>query len=90
MSLSDKLSQPPLTDQPRLCKLAQILDGDRLSNDDKSKLIEVLNVPVGTPGRLSNSDITRALHSEAIDVSLSVVDRHRGKFCRCYAPTNNK
>jgi hypothetical protein len=90
VSLSDKLSQPPLADLPRLCKLAQILESDQLSSDDKSKLIEVLNVPIGTPGRLSNSDITRALHSEAIDISLSVIDRHRGKFCRCYAPSKTK
>lgn len=87
MSLKDKLSQPPLVDQPKLCKLAQILHSEQLSVEDKNKLAEVLDVPIGTPGRLSNSDITRALHSEAIDISLSVVDRHRGKFCRCYAPT---
>ena len=87
MSLKDALSgaipQAEARFGDKRCKLGQLMLQE-LDKADAEKLQEVLDSPPYTPGRLSNADIARVLRSEGVNVSNSIVDRHRGNTCRCH------
>ncbi len=87
MSLRDALAgaipQAEARFGDKRCKLGQLIL-QKLDKADAEKLQEVLDTPPHTPGRLSNSDITRVLRSEGISIGNSMVDRHRGNTCRCH------
>lgn len=88
MKVADMLNsavQQNLKPAERMCKLARLMSDPSLFDEsDREKLTEVLAVPIGAHGRISNSDIYRILIANGVDVSLSVVDRHRNKECTCH------
>lgn len=93
MPLSDKLDEaiaqaksPAL----RVCQVTRLLESDALTEADATKLREVIAVPVGTPGRLRNTDIIAILRSEGIALHITAMDRHRAKTCNCYAVQHNQ
>lgn len=84
MSLADKLTKAKPVGAGLPCKIGNLLYGNALSDEDKAKLIEVLEEPYGTPGRLPNTTIARALREEGHDIGDTAVNKHRGGRCRCY------
>lgn len=84
MSLVEKLSQMAPTGAGLPCKIGSLLQGTQLSEEERKKLAEVLDVPYGSPGRLPNTSIAAALRDEGFDVGDASVNKHRGGKCRCY------
>lgn len=84
MSLAEKLEQTRAIGAGLPCKVGSLIHGDRLTKDDKEKLVQVLDVPYGTPGRLPNTAIAAALRDEAFDIGDHSVNKHRARTCRCY------
>jgi hypothetical protein len=84
MSLADKLGKIKPVGSGLPCKIGNLLYGTQLSDDDKKKLIEVLEVPYGNPERLPNTTIAAALREEGYDVGNAAVNKHRRGDCRCY------
>ena len=85
MALVDRLEGPNSATQPGLpCRLGSLLRGDVLEKDDKEYLNKILDVPVGTPGRIPNTAIAKALVLEGHVIGVAAVNRHRRKDCRCY------
>jgi hypothetical protein len=82
VSLSERLATAN-TAQPRFCKIGLILNGAQLTQKEKDVLVDYLNVPEGTQGRLTNSAIASALRAEGFDISNSSIDRHRNRSCAC-------
>lgn len=88
MPISDKLDEAiALTKAPpaRPCPVTRLLNSDQLEVSDAKKLQEVIETPVGTPGRLKNTDIVAILRSEGIALHITAMDRHRAKTCSCAA-----
>lgn len=90
MSLAEKLQTAKTTASVRPCKLGSLLDGEVLPKKDKDALIAILDVPEGTPGRLTNKIIAKLIREEGFDVGDSSVDRHRRKDCGCYRTTTGR
>lgn len=84
MSLLEKLEQVTPLGAGLPCKIGSLLNGDKLSAEERAKLQEVLDVPYGTPGRLPNTTIAAALRSEGYDVGNAAVNKHRRHACRCF------
>lgn len=84
MSLSERLQSASKESNAKLCKIGALLNSNSLSDKDKKSLVETLDVPEGTPGRITNVAISKILREEGHDVSLSTVDRHRRKDCGCF------
>lgn len=84
MSLIDKLEAANQVGAGLPCKIGSVLKGNKLTPEERAKLIEVLEVPVGVHSRLSNVTIARALRDEGYDVSDSSVNKHRRGGCRCF------
>lgn len=86
MSLAEKLTQTRPTGAGLPCKVGSLIhsDNDKLSQGDKDTLVQVLDVPYGTPGRLPNTAIAAALRDEGFDVGDASVNKHRAGTCRCY------
>jgi hypothetical protein len=87
MSLSDRLNESTKT-QPKFCKIGAVLSSTQLSAEDKVTLGQFIDVPEGTPGRLTNAAIASALRAEGFDISNSSMDRHRGGQCACRGGSN--
>lgn len=87
MSLSERLATANIV-PPRFCKIGLILTGTQLNKEDKATLIEFLDTPEGSHGRLTNSAIASALRAEGFDISNSSIDRHRGLVCACARKLN--
>jgi hypothetical protein len=87
MSLADKLQTAKTTATTKPCKLGSLLAGNVLAQKDKDTLVAILDVPEGTPGRLTNKIIAKIIREEGFDVGDSSVDRHRRKDCGCYRTT---
>jgi hypothetical protein len=88
MSFKERIEQRvAATLQPgsKLCALAKIFQDTRLSTEDRSSLMEVVDVPKNDPRRVSSTNISLALREEGIDISRTAVDDHRRKACRCYS-----
>lgn len=85
MSLSERMLQVAQKKSKISCTLVKTAES--LSNEDKIYLLTVLDTPPGTPGRLSNSTIARALRSEGYAVTNASVDRHRREECACKGRT---
>lgn len=83
MSLSDRLNSAINNPQPRRCKLMVILNSESVTEEDRKTFISLLNVPEGTPGRVTNVVLASVLREEGFDVSDSAVNRHRRKSCNC-------
>lgn len=80
MSIADKLKK--LQDSQRtLCKLGTVIS--ELPPKDAEALEAVLQVPEGTPNRLTNVQIAKFLKEENYSLSVSSVDRHRRGDCGC-------
>lgn len=84
MSLAEKLSHTTPTGAGLPCKVGSLLQGTHLSDEDRLKLAEVLEVPYGTPGRLPNTTIAAALREEGFDIGDAAVNKHRRGACRCF------
>ena len=69
----------------KLCKLATLLAGPELTNDEKKNLIALLEVDERDPARVPSSTIGQILREEGYDLRDSAVDRHRRnpKACAC-------
>lgn len=92
MSLAERLEQGialNLKQGSRLCMLAKIFEDERLSEADKTKLIEVVNAPTSDPRRVSGMTISLALRAEGIEVSSTTINSHRKKSCPCYSAKDN-
>jgi hypothetical protein len=88
MPISDKLDEAialAKTPPARPCAVTRLLDSDQLEVSDSKKLRDVIDAPVGTPGRLKNTDIVAILRSEGIALHITAMDRHRAKTCSCAA-----
>jgi hypothetical protein len=85
MSLNDKLKAAANEASAKLCKLAILLNGSELTNDEKKNLITLLEVDDRDPARVPSSTIGQILREEGYDISNSAVDRHRRipKSCAC-------
>jgi len=93
MPISDKLDKAVAAAKAptaRPCPVTRLLDSGQLEVSDVKKLQEVIDVPVGTPGRLRNTDIIAILRSEGIPLHITAMDRHRAKSCNCYAVQTNQ
>lgn len=84
MSLVDKLATTIPLGAGLPCKIGSLLNGSQLSDEERKKLIEVMEVPFGTPGRLPNTTIAKALREEGYDVGDAAVNKHRRGACRCF------
>lgn len=84
MSLAERLESSVSTGAGLPCKVGSLLQGNHLSNEDRTKLAEVLEVPYGTPGRLPNTTIASALREEGFDIGDAAVNKHRRGACRCF------
>lgn len=91
MSFSDRLEKTR-ADKLELgtnrCALASLYTDERLTKEDQTKLIEVVDAPVSDPKRYSNSNIALALREEGIEISRTAIGDHRRKLCRCYSKVN--
>lgn len=83
MALSDRLNYAINNPQQRRCKLMLVLYSDLISKEDRETFIGLLNVPEGTPGRITNVVLANVLREEGFDISDSAVNRHRRKSCNC-------
>lgn len=87
MPISDKLDEAiALAKAPkaRPCPVTRLLDSGQLEVSDSKKLQDVIETPIGVPGRLKNTDIVAILRSEGIALQIHAMDRHRAKTCSCY------
>ena len=72
------------------CLLGSLFtDEQRLSEDDRKKLVEVTDVAKNDPKRISSVNIALALREEGIEISRTSIDEHRRKSCRCYSKKEN-
>lgn len=85
MSLNDKLKVAAEESALKLCKLATLLSGSDLTDDEKKNLTALLAVDDRNPARVSSATIGQILREEGYDLSNSAVDRHRKtpKNCSC-------
>lgn len=83
MSLSDKLKSAQIEASSSLCKLGELLVGNKLSASDKQNLKAILDTPVDQPGRVSNTELGRILREEGYNISNSSIDRHKRGDCSC-------
>lgn len=83
MTLAARLSNLGVGERGLPCPVAAILP--KLSDTDRAALIEVMDVPANTPGRISNTRLARALNDEGYPIHFKGVERHRTKACRCYS-----
>ena len=92
MSLNDKLKVAAQESADKLCKLAALLSGDQLSNDEKKNLVALLEIDERDPARVPSSTIGQILREEGFDLSNSAVDRHRKtpKACSCKKTAGKK
>lgn len=84
MTLSEKLKASAELSNIRLCKVGKLLTGKALSSEEKSYISEILDMPLLSPGRVSNQELSRVLRSEGWDVSASAFDRHVRNACGCF------
>ena len=71
------------------CLLGSLFTDERLSEDDRKKLAEVVDVEKNDPKRISSVNIALALREEGIEISRTCIDDHRRKSCRCYSKKEN-
>lgn len=92
MNLNDKLKVAAEEAATKLCKLATLLNGPELTNDEKKNLIALLEVDERNPSRVPSSTIGQILREEGYDLSDSAVDRHRRnpKTCACKRTVGKK
>jgi hypothetical protein len=92
MNLNDKLKVAADESAAKLCKLAVILAGTQLTNDEKKNLTVLLEVDERDPARVPSSTIGQILREEGFDLSNSAVDRHRKKpkACSCKQTVGKK
>lgn len=93
MPISDKLDEAiALTKAPpaRPCPVTRLLNSGQLEGSDSKKLQDVIETPIGTLGRLKNTDIIAILRSEGIALNITAMDRHRAKTCSCAAVQPNQ
>lgn len=86
MSILDRLNEAVVATaagQGRPCKLMKILSSDRITEQEREVFMALLNVSVGTPGRVTSVSLTNALRAEGFDLSYNAVDRHRKNHCGC-------
>lgn len=86
MSLADRLTnaEPPMKGMP--CPVAALVAV--LDEADRKAFLDVLEVPAGTPGRLSNARLAAILAEEGHSVHFKGIERHRTRVCRCYTGTS--
>ena len=84
MTLSEKLKASAESSNIRLCKVGKLLTGKALSDEEKSYISEILDMPLLSPGRVSNQELSRVLRSEGWDLSPSAFDRHVRGTCGCF------
>jgi hypothetical protein len=92
MSFAERLEQQvssSLQLGPKRCILASLFVDERLSEDDRKKLVEVVDVPKDDPRCISSSNIALALRAEGIEISRTAIGDHRRKICRCYSKKEN-
>jgi len=92
VNLNDKLKVAAEEAATKLCKLATLLNGPELSEDEKKNLIILLEVDERNPARVPSSTIGQILREEGYDLSDSAVDRHRRvpKTCACKRTVGSK
>lgn len=84
MSLSDLLDDVSTRSTAKgLCKFAQILAGPDVDDASRVKIQEILAVPYGVIGRVSNKDLARVLRASGLPVTDTSIDRHRSGSCPC-------
>lgn len=65
------------------CKLIRIVNSDSFTDAERKKFIEILDVPVQDPKRVTSAALTRLLRAEGFKLSDKAVERHRAKNCGC-------
>jgi hypothetical protein len=92
MNLNGKLKVAAETAALKLCKLAVLLNGPELTEDEKKNLIALLEVDERNPARVPSATIGQILREEGYDLSDSAVDRHRRnpKACACKRTVGKK
>ena len=90
MSLSDKLKNASDDSLYRFCRIGLILLDESIPLEERKYLKEVLDLPEGTPGRISNTNLYKIFREEQYDMSLSTVDRHRRQSCGCFKKVGGK
>lgn len=92
MSFAERLEQQvsaTLQLGNKRCALAKLYVDERLSEDDRKKLLEVVDVPANGPRRISSVNIALALRAEGIEISRTAISDHRRQVCRCYSKKEN-
>lgn len=86
MSLSDELdglaTKPGNTASK--CAFVKALDSDQVTDEDRSKIENLLWDRNEGPDRVTNRDITLALRRNGIQVAFTATDRHRKHDCACF------
>lgn len=89
MSLADRLNSIT-TSTNRRCKLMNVLYSESISKEDRDLFLSLMSAqPLGTPGRVSNVDLAKALREEGYEIADSAVDRHRRGSCSCTGQKDN-
>lgn len=84
MALADRLRVAnEKYQQTFVCKLMQITQDPKLTQEDVEAVIAIINSRAGDEGHVPNIRLAHALRDEGYDVSPSAVDRHRTGICAC-------
>jgi hypothetical protein len=84
MALADRLKTAQYRYKDNFaCKLIAITKDSRLSQEDVTALISIINSKPGDEDHVPNIRLAYALREEGFDVSPSSVDRHRNGICAC-------
>jgi hypothetical protein len=84
MALADRLKTAQYKYKDNfVCKLMAITKDARLSKEDVSALLSIINSRPGDEDHVPNIRLAYALREEGFDVSPSAVDRHRNGICAC-------
>lgn len=83
MSLADALAAATMPQPGLPCPMAVIME--KLDERDRAQLLDAMNTPLGTPGRLPTTVITKVLNASGYSIHHKGVDRHRNAMCRCFS-----
>jgi len=83
MSLMDRLENAAKEPSSSACKLMTVLADDAITEEERSEFIKLLDLPLGSVGRPTNTALARVLREEGYDLSINAVDRHRRGECSC-------
>lgn len=64
------------------CPIAVLIG--QLGDTDRVALLDILDVPAGSPNRISNARLAAVLAEEGHPIHFKGIERHRTRMCRCF------